>query len=92
MQKALAALKDVGPKGTGSEVLDHACDEFHCSWDDAIKKIADSTQLIEEKLKVTKQNYEVTEQAIRDALHKGAARQSTPSSAAPQARPVTGVR
>ncbi|MEU4203434.1 hypothetical protein [Streptomyces sp. NPDC045470] len=73
MEKALNALEHVGPKSTGSVALDHACDEFHDSWDDAIKKIAKGTQQIEEKLKATKNNYEETEKAIRDAMTKGAA-------------------
>lgn len=83
-------MKDVGPKSTGSEALDNACDEFHDSWDNAIKKIADGTQQIEERLKATKNNYEATEQAIRDAMQKGAAPQPTPSPSA-QARPTAGA-
>ncbi|MFJ8045328.1 WXG100 family type VII secretion target [Kitasatospora sp. NPDC096147] len=71
MRTALNAMRDTGPKTTGSKALDHACDEFHDSWDDAIKKIADGTQQIEEGLKITKQAYEETEQAIRDALTGG---------------------
>ncbi|MCZ2524854.1 WXG100 family type VII secretion target [Streptomyces sp. HB2AG] len=76
MRSALNALKEVGPKSTGSEALDNACDEFHDSWDNAITKIADGTGQIEEKLKATKKNYEATEQAIRDALTKGGAKPS----------------
>ncbi|MFF4601151.1 WXG100 family type VII secretion target [Streptomyces sp. NPDC001339] len=71
------ALHDVGPKSTGSVALDHACDEFHDSWDDAIKKIAKGTEQIEKKLKATKNNYEETEKAIRDAMSKGGARPGT---------------
>lgn len=66
MRTALNALQDIGPKSTGSEELDNACDEFHDSWDDAIEKIADGVEQIEGKLKQTKQNYEATEQAIRN--------------------------
>ncbi|MEU6959970.1 hypothetical protein [Streptomyces chrestomyceticus] len=72
MRKALGALKDTGPKSTGAEALDNACDEFHDSWDNAIKKIADGTQAIEEKLKQVKQNYESLENALRDAFAKNA--------------------
>ncbi|GCD44304.1 hypothetical protein [Streptomyces paromomycinus] len=72
MRKALSALKDTGPKSTGAEALDNACDEFHDSWDNAIKKIADGTQAIEEKLKQVKQNYESLENALRDAFAKNA--------------------
>ncbi|MEU0741713.1 type VII secretion target [Streptomyces sp. NPDC006134] len=91
MRKALSALKEVGPKSTGSEALDNSCDEFHDSWDSAIKKIADGTEKIEEKLRLTKSNYEATEQAIREAMQKGAAQQPTPSPS-PQARPAAGAR
>ncbi|MFD7661645.1 WXG100 family type VII secretion target [Streptomyces sp. NPDC059788] len=87
MEKALDALERVGPKSTGSVALDHACDEFHDSWDDAIKKIAKGTQQIEEKLKATKNNYEETERAIRDAMSKGAA----PPMPAPSAPPNVGA-
>lgn len=65
MRTALNAMKDIGPKSTGSEELDSACDEFHDSWDDAIEKIADGVEKIEEKLKATKNNYDATEEAIQ---------------------------
>jgi signal transduction histidine kinase len=81
MRKALGALKEVGPKSTGSQALDNACDEFHDSWDTAIKKIADGTQQIEEKLRATKDNYEATEQVIRDAMSTKGAAQSSPQAA-----------
>jgi signal transduction histidine kinase len=81
MRKALGALKEVGPKSTGSEALDNACDEFHDSWDNAIKKIADGTEQIEEKLRATKDNYEATEQVIRDAMSTKGAAQSSPQTA-----------
>ncbi|MEU7229919.1 type VII secretion target [Streptomyces chrestomyceticus] len=85
MRTALAALKDVGPKSTGSEALDNSCDEFHDSWDNAIKKIADGTEQIEEKLRSTKKNYEATEEAIREALTQGGkpAAQPRPSASSP---------
>ncbi|NLU65952.1 hypothetical protein [Streptomyces sp. HNM0574] len=70
MRKALGAMKETGPKSTGSESLDNACDEFHDSWDGAIKKIADGTEAIEGKLKQVKQNYESLEDALRDAFAK----------------------
>lgn len=78
MRKALNALKDVGPKSTGSEALDNACDEFHDSWDDAIKKIADGTQAIEERLKQTKNNYEQTEQVTARCSSRTASLRSLP--------------
>ncbi|MGH9196555.1 MAG: type VII secretion target [Acidimicrobiia bacterium] len=70
MRNALNALEDIGPKSTGSEALDNACEELHDSWDDAIDKIADGTDQIEELLRSTKKNYDATEQAIREAIEK----------------------
>ncbi|MGK4585884.1 WXG100 family type VII secretion target [Kitasatospora sp. HPMI-4] len=72
LRTALKAMHDIGPKSTGSSSLDHACDEFHSSWHDAIKLISDGTGQIEEKLRETADDYTGTEQAIRDALGKGA--------------------
>ncbi|WP_425828799.1 WXG100 family type VII secretion target [Streptomyces fractus] len=79
MRKALSSMRDTGPKSTGSKSLDNACDEFHDSWDDAITKIADGTQQIEDKLRTTKSNYQATEEAIRDAMSKGATPSAQPS-------------
>ncbi|WP_354642586.1 WXG100 family type VII secretion target [Kitasatospora camelliae] len=73
LRTALNAMRDTGPKTTGSTALDHACDEFHDSWDDAIKKIADGTQQVEEGLTITKKSYQETEQALRDAFAGGQA-------------------
>ncbi len=72
MRKALDALKDTGPTSMGAEALDNACDEFHDSWDNAIKKIADGTQAIEDKLKQVRQNYASVEHALHDAFAKNA--------------------
>jgi hypothetical protein len=73
LSTALNTMRDIGPKSTGSKSLDHACDDFHDSWDDAIKLIADGIGQIEGKLRETAKDYTETEQAIRDALTKGAA-------------------
>ncbi|MET9294314.1 type VII secretion target [Streptomyces sp. NPDC003077] len=93
MRSALTALKDVGPKSTGSEALDNSCDEFHDSWDNAIKKIADGAEQIEEKLRATKKNYEATEEAIRNALKQGekpsAEPRPTPSKPPAESAPST---
>ncbi|RNG33486.1 type VII secretion target [Streptomyces botrytidirepellens] len=91
MRKALSGMKDIGPKSTGSEALDNACDEFHDSWDNAIEKIADGTGQIKDKLRATKNDYEAVEQAIRDAMHKGAAKKQGPAPS-PQPRPTAGAR
>ncbi|WP_231591141.1 hypothetical protein [Saccharothrix sp. ST-888] len=72
LRSALNAMRDTGPKSTGSKSLDRACDDFHDSWNDAIKLISNGTDQIEEKLRETADDYTGTEQAIRDALGKGA--------------------
>ncbi|MER6016018.1 WXG100 family type VII secretion target [Streptomyces bluensis] len=68
MRAALTALRDTGPKTTGSKELDNACDEFHDSWDDAITKIAEGTQAIEDGLKKTRDTYRDVETALRDGF------------------------
>jgi prefoldin subunit 5 len=68
MRTALNALRDTGVRTTGSGALDHACDEFHDSWDDAIKKIAEGTEQIESGLQLVCKTYADTEQALTDAL------------------------
>ncbi|HZG02886.1 MAG TPA: type VII secretion target [Streptomyces sp.] len=88
MRKALKALRDIGPKSTGSQALDNACEEIHDSWDDAIGKIADGTDAIEKMLRSTKNNYEATERAIREAFEK--ARPDTAPGTAPTGAPSGG--
>ncbi|MFF5479638.1 WXG100 family type VII secretion target [Streptomyces sp. NPDC012935] len=68
MRSALNALRDTGPKTTGSKELDNACDEFHDSWDDAITKIAEGTQALEDGLKKTRDTYRDVETALRDGF------------------------
>ncbi|GAA2397307.1 hypothetical protein GCM10010420_23970 [Streptomyces glaucosporus] len=87
MRKALNALRDIGPKSTGSKALDNACEEIHDSWDDAIDKIADGTDAIEDMLKSTKDNYAATEQAIKEAFQKAAKEPSPQPSPRPSPRP-----
>ncbi len=71
MRTALNAMRDTGPKTTGSKSLDHACDDFHDSWQDAIKLMSDGTAQIEEKLRETTKDYSETDRAIAEAF-KGA--------------------
>ncbi|WP_354638705.1 hypothetical protein [Kitasatospora camelliae] len=73
MRDALTAMRDTGPKTTGSKALDRACDDFDDSWQDAITKIAQGTEAIEGKLEETRKGYMETEEAVRDAMTKGAA-------------------
>ncbi|WP_101258005.1 WXG100 family type VII secretion target [Streptomyces barkulensis] len=91
MRKALNALRDIGPKSTGSKALDNACEEIHDSWDDAIDKIADGTDAIEDALRATKNNYAATEQAIREAFEK-ATPETGPAAKTSMTRPDGGPR
>ncbi|WP_344327125.1 type VII secretion target [Streptomyces macrosporus] len=92
MRKALNALRDIGPKSTGSQALDNACDEIHDSWDDAIGKIADGTKAIEDALRATKNNYAATEQAIREVFDKATPDKPVPGTAPSGTRPAGGPR
>ncbi|MBP0458676.1 type VII secretion target [Streptomyces montanisoli] len=87
LRKALSAMEDIGPKSTGSVELDHACDEFHDSWDDVIGKIADGTGAIEDKLRATKNDFAATDEAIRAAFAAEAKRQAPPTSPGPPGLP-----
>ncbi|MEV4557055.1 type VII secretion target [Kitasatospora sp. NPDC049285] len=73
MREALSAMRDTGPKTTGSKALDRACDDFDDSWQDAITRIAQGVEAIEGKLRETSRNYAETDEAIRAAFAKGAA-------------------
>ncbi|MER7106451.1 hypothetical protein [Streptomyces sp. NPDC000229] len=50
MRSAMRQLKDIGPKGSGSNELEEACDDFQEKWDHGIKLIADATGGITEKV------------------------------------------
>lgn len=91
MRTALSVLKGTGPKSTGSEALDDACDESYDSWDSVTDKVTDGVQEIQEKLRATKNEDKATEEAIRDAMQKGTVVQATPSPSS-QTRPIAGAR
>ncbi|GAA2105883.1 hypothetical protein GCM10009759_43440 [Kitasatospora saccharophila] len=73
MREALHAMKETGPKTTGSKDLDHACDDFNDSWQDAITRITQGVEALEEKLDQTCKNYAETDQAIHDMFSGAAA-------------------
>ncbi|MFJ1794533.1 hypothetical protein [Kitasatospora griseola] len=73
MREALRAMKDTGPKTTGSKNLDHACDDFNDSWQDAITRISQGVEALEGKLQETCKSYSETDQAIRDMFTGAAA-------------------
>ncbi|KDN83942.1 hypothetical protein [Kitasatospora cheerisanensis] len=66
MREALRAMHETGPKTTGSKNLDHACDDFNDSWQDAITRISQGVEALEGKLKETCKSYSETDEAIRD--------------------------
>jgi hypothetical protein len=63
MRGASRKLKQVGPKGLGTDGLDDACDEFQSQWDDGITRIADAAKEIHKNLKLTLDAYEAGEDA-----------------------------
>ncbi|BAJ30381.1 MULTISPECIES: hypothetical protein [Kitasatospora] len=65
MREALRAMRDTGPKTTGTKDLDRACDDFDDSWQDAITRISQGVEALEAKLDQTCKNYGETEEALR---------------------------
>jgi len=72
MREALRAMRDTGPKTTGSKNLDHACDDFNDSWQDAITRISQGVEALEGKLQETAKGYAETDEAIRGMFTAGA--------------------
>ncbi|MDH6128516.1 hypothetical protein [Kitasatospora sp. GP82] len=68
LHTALNAMRDTGPKTTGSKALDHACDDFQHGWGDEIKMLAEGTEQISTGLNEVRKNYAESEQGINDAL------------------------
>ncbi|GHA18928.1 hypothetical protein ACFOOM_04680 [Streptomyces echinoruber] len=50
MRSAMKQLKDIGPKGAGSDELEEACDYFQKKWGHGIGLIAEATGGITEKV------------------------------------------
>ncbi|SCK05166.1 hypothetical protein B046DRAFT_00074 [Streptomyces sp. LamerLS-316] len=50
MRSTMAELKNIGPKGSGSDALEEACDDFQGKWEYGIKLIADATTGLTEKV------------------------------------------
>ncbi|GAA2238305.1 MULTISPECIES: hypothetical protein [Kitasatospora] len=73
LNTALNAMRDTGPKTTGSKALDHACNDFQNSWGDEIKMLAEGTEQIATGLDEVRKNYAESEQGIAGALRPGAA-------------------
>jgi hypothetical protein len=76
MRAAMRLLKDIGPKGSGHEGLENACDDFQDSWSYGIGQIADATSGITEGLTATRKVYQGLEEHIAGdftAMAKGGA-------------------
>ncbi|MDF6023088.1 hypothetical protein [Streptomyces sp. JH34] len=60
-------LKEIGPKGCGSQELGDACDDFQEKWGYGIKLIADATGGITEKVAESGRLYQQLEDEV-DAM------------------------
>jgi hypothetical protein len=65
MRSAMRQLKDIGPKGSGSEELENACDDFQDKWGYGIKLIAEATGGITEKVAESGRLYQHLEDQVR---------------------------
>lgn len=61
MRGVCERLGKVGPNGLGTGDLDEACDEFQSQWGDGIKRIADASKTMHEKLALTLEAYTANE-------------------------------
>ncbi|WP_431965556.1 WXG100 family type VII secretion target [Actinacidiphila sp. bgisy160] len=61
MRGVCERLKKVGPNGLGTDDLDDACDEFQSQWGDGIKRIADASKTMHDKLELTLEAYTANE-------------------------------
>lgn len=71
MRSAMKLLKDIGPKGSGYEDLENACDDFQESWSYGIGQIADATSGITEGLTETRKVYQALEERTAEVFKAG---------------------
>jgi hypothetical protein len=64
MRAAMKLLKDIGPKGSGYDELEEACNDFQESWSYGIGKIADATSGVTEGLSQTCKVYAAMEDEV----------------------------
>ncbi|MEU0069609.1 hypothetical protein ABZ027_08705 [Streptomyces sp. NPDC006332] len=67
MRSAMRQLKDIGPKGSGSDELEEACDDFQDKWGHGIKLIADATGGVTEKAAQSGRLYQHLEDQVAAA-------------------------
>jgi hypothetical protein len=68
MHTALHQLKDIGPKGSGYDDLEDACDDFQDKWGYGIKLIADATGNLTEKVARSGKDFQHLEDLVRAKL------------------------
>lgn len=64
MRSAMRQLKDIGPKGSGSDEVEDACDDFQDKWGYGIKLIAEATGGITEKVAQSGRLYQHLEDQV----------------------------
>ncbi|MGY0024528.1 hypothetical protein [Streptomyces sp. cg35] len=65
MRSAMRELKDIGPKGSGYDDLEDACDDFQDKWGYGIKLIADATGGITDKVAKAGKEFQHLEDLVR---------------------------
>ncbi|MFE2264247.1 hypothetical protein [Streptomyces griseosporeus] len=65
MKSAMRKLKDIGPKGSGSDELENACDDFQDKWGYGIKLIAEATGGLTEKVAESGRLFQHLEDKVR---------------------------
>jgi hypothetical protein len=68
MRSAMKQLKDIGPKGSGYEELEQACDDFQDKWGYGIGLIADVTGGITQGISETRKIYEALEGQVAESF------------------------
>ncbi|MEU6395099.1 hypothetical protein [Streptomyces sp. NPDC046939] len=65
MRTAMHELKDIGPKGSGHDGLEEACDHFQDKWGYGIKLIAEATGGVTEKVAKAGKEFQHVEDLVR---------------------------
>ncbi|MGR6997205.1 hypothetical protein ACU686_02290 [Yinghuangia aomiensis] len=89
VQRALGALKDVGPDALGHKSLDKACLHVEEKWSKLVTKLVDEAHDAMSGVLVSGKRYDNSDAAIRAELDAAAARAAEPGPALP---PGTDIR
>jgi hypothetical protein len=68
MRSAMRQLKDIGPKGSGFDELEEACDDFQDKWGYGIGLIADATGGVTKGLTESRKIYMHLEDQIAESF------------------------